>query len=144
VEDARALGRPLFALNVPKEVLNGLYAQFPTWPLDAFDAIPTTSTYDATIPARPLVPWDATYQSWFETGFDYASHGQAMGLPYADALRYFTDLAHVRDETMALWVVRALERAPHLFVVAGDWHVRTGLALPDRVARLAPDASAIT
>lgn len=141
VEDAKALGRPLFALNVPKEVLNGLYAQFPTWPMDAFDAIPTTSAFDATIPARPLADWDATYQTWFESSFDYSAHGQAWGLSYDDALHYFTDLAQIRDETMALWTARALVTTPRLLVVAGDWHVQTRLALPDRVTRLGTPAA---
>ena len=68
-----------------------------------------------------------------------------MGLSYPDALHYFTDLAQIRDETMAYWIARGLaERAPHLMVVAGDWHVQTSLAVPDRVARLAPSKKILT
>jgi uncharacterized iron-regulated protein len=144
VEEARAAGRPLFGLNVPKEVLSGIYAQFPTAPQVAFDAIPTTSSYDGTLPTRPLIAWDASYRNWFETSFDYAAHGAGWGLTYDEALQYFTDLAHIRDETMAHWVVRALQTTPHLYVVAGDWHVQTRLAMPDRVTRLSPSTTTLT
>lgn len=144
VEDARAAGRPMFALNVPKEVLGGLYAQFPAWPLDVFNGIPADHALSGTIPARPLAAWTDAYQDWFEPSYDYATHGQAWGLSYEDALHYFTDLAQIRDETMAHWTAAALRETPHLFVVAGDWHVQTRLALPDRVTRLAPEATSIT
>jgi uncharacterized iron-regulated protein len=145
VEVAHAAHRPLLGLNVPKETLNDLYAQFPTWPLDAFDAIPSDGALASSLPARPLPAWSTIYQGWFETSFDYAAHGQGMGLSYADALHYFTDLAQIRDETMANWVARGLEeRAPHLLVVAGDWHVQTRLAVPDRVARMKPAAKIAT
>jgi uncharacterized iron-regulated protein len=144
VEVAHEAHRPLLGLNVPKQTLSGLYAEFPSWPLDVFDAIPNESAQAAFLPARPLPAWGATYQGWFETSFDYAAHGQGMGLSYADALHYFTDLAQIRDETMAHWVTRGLELAPHLMVVAGDWHVQTRLAVPDRVARMKPDAKIIT
>jgi uncharacterized iron-regulated protein len=137
VEDARAAGRPLVGLNVPKEVLGGIYAAFPSWPLDVFDAIPTEEASSTWLPNRPVTRWDATYQDWFETSYDYASHGKDWGLSYPDALHYFTDLAVIRDETMALWTTRALANGPVL-VVAGDWHVQTRLAVPDRVARAAP------
>jgi len=143
VEDARARRRPLVGLNVPKEVLSGIYGAFPAWPLDVFDGIPVAASSSAWLPARPLARWDATYQGWFETSYDYASHGQAWGLSYPDALRYFTDLALIRDETMALWTVRALSHGPVL-VVAGDWHVQTGLAVPDRVARDLPAKKIVT
>lgn len=144
VEDAKANGRKFYALNVPKEVLGGLYGAFPTWPIDAYDDIPATSAYNAFIPARPIAPWDMTYQGWFETSFDYASHGQGLGLDYNDALHYFTDLAQIRDETMALFVTKALDTSPHLFVVCGDWHIQTRLAVPDRVARIKPATTSIT
>jgi uncharacterized iron-regulated protein len=144
VEDARASGHPLFALNVPKEVLDGIYAQFPAQPLDVFNRIPATHPYAATLPARPLPAWDATYQRWFESSYDYAAHGAGWGLSYDAALRYFTDLAHVRDETMAHWVVEALSSTPHLLVVAGDWHVQTRLAVPDRVTRTSPSTTQLT
>lgn len=144
VEDARAAGRPLFALNVPKEVLSTIYAQFPAAPLPTFDAIPTSSPFDATLPPRPLLAWDTAYQDWFEPSFDYAAHGKDWGLTYEEALQYFTDLALVRDETMAHWVVRALATTPHLYVVAGDWHVQTRLAVPDRVTRLSPATTTLT
>ena len=45
---------------------------------------------------------------------------------------------------MAHWVAGARAEVPRLLVVAGDWHVQTGHALPDRVARLAPDARLLT
>jgi uncharacterized iron-regulated protein len=145
VEEAHTHRRPVLGLNVPKEALSGIYAQFPTWPLDAFNAIPQTAAGADSLPPRPLPGWDATYQGWFETSYDHASHGQAWGLSYADALHYFTDLAQIRDEAMAYWVSRGLAGSTHhLFVVAGDWHVQTRLALPDRVARLKPDAKIVT
>jgi uncharacterized iron-regulated protein len=145
VEEARAQHRPVLGLNVPKEVLGGVYAEFPAWPFDVFNKIPEAAASSAALPPRPLAAWDATYQGWFETAYDYASHGQGMGLSYPDALHYFTDLAQIRDETMAYWVSRGLaERAQHLLVVAGDWHVQTRLALPDRVARLNPSAKLVT
>ena len=143
VEDAREAERPLFALNVPKEVLDSIYAQFPTRPLQAFDRIAATSPFAPSLPPRPLAPWDAIYGAWFERSYDYATHGASWGLAYADALRYFTDLAHIRDETMAYWTARASSTNPHLLVVAGDWHVRTGHALPLRVERLLPDAARV-
>ena len=71
-----------------------------------------------------------------KSSFDYAAHGHALGLDYPAALHYFTDLAHIRDETMAHWVASALVTRPHLFVVAGDWHIQTRRALPDRVRAL--------
>jgi uncharacterized iron-regulated protein len=144
VEDARAAGRRLFGLNVPKEVLNSLYAQFPAAPLTAFDAIPASSAFDPQLPPRPLVGWDDAYQDWFEPSFDYHAHGEGWGMTYDEALQYFTDLAHIRDETMAHWVVRALASASHLYVVAGDWHVQTRRAVPDRVTRLSPSTTTLT
>src|SRR5262249_5138473 len=124
--------------------LDGIYGQFPAWPLDAFNGIASAAPLGDTIPARPLSNWDATYQGWFEPSFDYHAHGEQLGLNYPDALHFFTDLAHIRDETMALWVARGLESHPHLLVVAGDWHVQTRLAVPDRVARLKPNARLVT
>ncbi len=144
VEDARAAGSHLLGLNVPKEVLSPIYGEFPEWPLDVFNRIASESAASAHLPPRPLAAWDATYQGWFETGFDYESHGQGMGLDYPAALHYFTDLAHIRDETMAHWIVRGLERHPRVLVFAGDWHVQTGLALSDRVQRSAPAAKLLT
>lgn len=144
VEDAKAAGRPLFGLNVPKEVLSGLYGQFPTWPFEAFNDIPTSSSYDWTLPARPLIAWTNDYQGWFETSFDYEAHGSSLGLSYPDALHYFTDLAHIRDETMARSLVDALATTPHVFVVAGDWHIQTRLAVPERVTRIAPTTSSVS
>jgi uncharacterized iron-regulated protein len=143
VEDARARKRPLVGLNVPKEVLSGVYAAFPSWPLDVFDAIPADAASSQWLPNRPVTRWDPTYQGWFETSYDYSSHGKDWGLSYEDALHYFTDLAVIRDETMALWTTRALANGP-VFVVAGDWHVQTRLAVPDRVAHAAPEKKIAT
>jgi uncharacterized iron-regulated protein len=51
---------------------------------------------------------------------------------------YFTDLATIRDETMAYWVSQQLANdAGRVMIVAGDWHVQTGLATPDRAVRYA-------
>lgn len=144
VETAHAAHRPLYGLNVPDETFDGIYDQFPTWPLDAFDAIADSDPYAASLPARPLGAWDATYQGWFKGSFDFAAHGEKMGLSYDDALHYFTDLAHIRDETMAHWATNSLTTSPHLFVICGDWHIQTRLAVPDRIARMNPNAKLLT
>jgi uncharacterized iron-regulated protein len=144
VETAHAANRPLYGLNVPDETFNGIYDQFPTWPLDAFDAITDADPFAASLPARPLLPWDATYQSYFKNSFDYSAHGQKMGLSYDDALHYFTDLAVIRDETMAHWATANEAIHPHLFVICGDWHIQTRLSVPDRISRMKPGAKITT
>ena len=59
---------------------------------------------------------------------------------FAEALTYFTDLAHIRDETMGYFVAEELKKGGRVLTVAGDWHVQTGLALPDRAVRYAGDS----
>ena len=136
VERVKAEGRPLFGLNVPSEVLEGVYASYPKRPLDAFNGLGTR--YDAQLPPRPLAPWDDTFQRYFFTGFDPAAHGSRMGMSAEEARQYFTDLAHIRDEAMGYWTAQALAAVGgRIFVVAGDWHVRTGLATPMRAVRYA-------
>lgn len=144
VEVAHGAHRPLYGLNVPDETFDGIYDQFPTWPLDAFNAITDSDPYAASLPARPLGAWDTTYQGWFKGSFDFSAHGEKMGLSYDDALHYFTDLAHIRDETMAHWASESLATSPHLFVICGDWHIQTRLAVPDRIARMKPNAKITT
>jgi len=137
VEHMKAKGRPVVGLNVPDEALQMIYGKFPETPLKVFNAWPKSFTYDASIAPRPLAPWDATYKSYFEGSFDYEAHGKTLGLSYADALDFFTDLAEIRDETMAYFIAQQLKTGGRVMTVAGDWHVQTGLATPDRAVRYA-------
>jgi uncharacterized iron-regulated protein len=139
VEHMKAAGRPVAALNVPEEALESIYGAYPKKPLEVFNGWTSSFKYDSAIAPRPLSQWDATYQSYFETSFDYNAHGKQMGMTRADALVYFAGLAHIRDETMAYFTAKALEGGGRVLAVAGDWHVQTGLATPDRVARYRGD-----
>jgi len=135
------VGRPVVGLNVPKGALDALYSAFPAGPLKTFNSWTASSPFDPYIAPRPIPAWDDTYKAYFETNFDYAAHGKMLGLNYADALVYFTDLAVIRDETMAYWTAQQLANAGgRVMVVAGDWHVQTGLATPDRAVRYAGDS----
>jgi uncharacterized iron-regulated protein len=135
VEHMKAAGRPVIALNVPDEALQMLYAKYPTTPLNAFNAWDASFKYDQSVAPRPLAIWDATYKSYFEASFDYEAHGKKLGMTYADALNYFTDLALIRDETFGYFVAQGLKNGGRVMTVAGDWHVQTGLATPDRALR---------
>lgn len=135
VEHMKSVGRPLVGLNVPDEALQQIYAAYPKTPLEVFNSWKPSFAYDAAIAPRPLAKWDATYEKYFDGSFDYKTHGAQMGMSEAEALPYFTDLAHIRDETMAYFASQALGSSGHVLVVAGDWHVQTGLATPDRVVR---------
>jgi uncharacterized iron-regulated protein len=138
VEAARAAGRPVLALNVPDEALDGIYAMFPESPLAVFNAWGGDHPYDGDVAPRPLAMWDALYQGYFAGSYDYESHGKDWGLTYEEALAYFTDLALIRDDTMGFFVADHLEATgERVVVVAGDWHVQTGVATPDSVAKFA-------
>jgi uncharacterized iron-regulated protein len=136
VEHMKAISGRLLALNVPDEALDVLYGAFPKAPLAVFNSWNANSAFDASIPPRPLRRWDESYQAYFESSFDYGEHAQKMGLSRAEGLAYFTDLAHIRDETMSHFIAQELlSGSGRVLVVAGDWHVRTGLATPDRVVQ---------
>lgn len=137
VEVMKAAGRPVYGLNVPDEALDGIYAAFPARPLDVINGWSDAAPYAADVAPRPIGPWDATYQGYFEGSYDYASHGQDWGLTYEEALDYFTDLALIRDDTMGFWISEHLEATGRLVVVAGDWHVQTGIATPDSAGKFA-------
>ncbi|MEZ4380976.1 MAG: ChaN family lipoprotein [Nannocystaceae bacterium] len=136
VDTMKIVERPVIALNVPSEALDGIYASFPTPPLDVFNGWGGGFEYDAYIPPRPLMSWDATYQGYFEGSYDYDSHGKDWGLSYEEALDYFTALALIRDDTMGYHIARVLEETDdRVLMVGGDWHVQTGLATPDSVTK---------
>lgn len=141
VEHMKSLGRPIVGLNVPDEALDMIYSAYPKKPLDVFNGWNASFKYDAAIAPRPIGKWDATYEKYFDGSFDYKTHGAQMGMSPADALLYFTDLAHIRDETMAYFTSQAVGASGHVLVVAGDWHVQTGLATPDRTLRYHGDGS---
>lgn len=145
VEHARESGRRVHALNVPEELFDTVYAQYPKPPLDVVNALAPGARYGADVAPRPLGRWSAEYEAYFASSFDYQAHGAKMGMTYAEALAYFVALAHVRDATMGHFAARAAAAGERVFVVAGDWHVQTGLALPDAAAaRLeAPTPSAL-
>jgi len=138
VEHMKAKGRPVVALNVPKEALDGIYAAHPQKPLTVFNGWGASLKYDGALQPRPLPAYDAAFKAYFESSFDFNAHN--MGMTYADALDFFTDLAHIRDETMAFWTAKQLASG-RVMVVAGDWHVQTGLATPDRAVRYAKGAA---
>lgn len=135
VEHMKSIGRPIVGLNIPDEALDIIYGAYPKKPLDVFNAWDDSFKYASSIAPRPLAKWDTTYENYFDGSFDYKTHGQQMGMSPADALVYFTDLAHIRDETMAYFASHAMDPGGHVLVVAGDWHVQTGLATPDRTLR---------
>jgi uncharacterized iron-regulated protein len=137
VEHMKALGRPVIALNVPDEALQTIYSAFPKTPLEVFNGWTSSFKYAGSVAPRPVGAWDATYKSYFESNFDYDAHGKSLGLSREDALTYFTDLAHIRDETMAYFLAQGLAAGGRVLTVAGDWHVQTGLATPDRAVRYA-------
>jgi uncharacterized iron-regulated protein len=137
VEHMKGLGRPVIALNVPDEALQTIYSAFPKTPLDVFNGWTDSFKYGGAVAPRPIGAWDATYKAYFESNFDYDAHGKSLGLNRDDALVYFTDLAHIRDETMAYWISKGLAAGGRVLTVAGDWHVQTGLATPDRAVRYA-------
>lgn len=136
VEVMRAAGRPVLALNVPAEALEQIYSQFPQRPLAVVNAWSEAAQYAADVAPRPIGPWDADYQRYFADSYDYESHGKDWGLSYQEGLDYFTDLALLRDDTMGYWLAQhALATSDRVLVVAGDWHVQTGLATPDSAAK---------
>lgn len=136
VEATKAAGRPVLALNVPTEALSALYADFPARPLDLFNAWDEGSPHHADLPPRPLPEYDALYEAYFAASYDYESHGKDWGLSYEAALQYFADLAWIRDDTMGYWLAQHLEESGgRVVVVAGDWHVQTGIATPDSASR---------
>jgi hypothetical protein len=128
-------------LNVPEEALAQIYSAYPKKPLEVFNGWPASFKYAASIAPRPLPSWDATYKDYFTTSFDYEAHGKKMGMTYDEAVVYFADLAHIRDETMGYFVAQALNAGGRVLTVAGDWHVQTGLATPERAARYAGGAA---
>lgn len=140
VDHMKAKGRPVVGLNVPNEALQTLYAAYPKAPLTVFNGWTGTFKYDASIAPRPIEPGSALYNSYFEANFDPSAHS-SMGMSKAEALKYFTELAVIRDETMGYFVADELKKGGRVFTVAGDFHVRTGLATPDRAARYAAGAS---
>jgi uncharacterized iron-regulated protein len=138
VEAMKAAGRPVLALNVPEEALDKVYAAFPVRPLDIVNTWDGSSPFDADLPPRPLATWSADYQDYFAGSYDYETHGKDWGLSYEEALDYFTDLALIRDDTMGWWISEHVAAtADRVVVVAGDWHVQTGLATPDSANKFA-------
>ncbi len=136
VEAMKAAKRPVLALNVPEEALDAVYAAFPGRPLDIVNSWDESSPFDPDLPPRPLAPWSADYQGYFADSYDYEIHGKDWGLSYDEALDYFTDLALIRDDTMGWWISKHVgATGDKLVVVAGDWHVQTGLATPDSAGR---------
>ncbi len=143
VETMKSAERPVIGLNVPSEALDGIYASFPTAPLEVFNGWGQDNPYDAFLPPRPLAPWDALYQTYFEGSYDYDSHGKDWGLSYQEALDYFTALALIRDDTMGYHLALRLEASEdRIVVVGGDWHVQTGIATPDSVTKFTGDGDA--
>ncbi|MFH2006963.1 MAG: ChaN family lipoprotein [bacterium] len=135
VNHMKAQGRPVIATNIPSEALDTIYANGLSSPLAFFNTWNASNPFDASLPPRPVPAWDATYQAYFETGFDYASHGQNWGLTYQEALDYFTDLAIIRDHTMGYWIAAHVDDTSNrILFVGGDWHVQTGIATPDMAA----------
>lgn len=135
IEVAKAEGLPVYGLNVPKEVLDELYSQFPKTPWNLFNKIKDSHLYAEHLPPRPIQKWSASYQKYFERSFAYDSHGKSWGLTYQQALDYFTDLAVIRDATMGWWVKEIITQSVDpVLVTAGDWHVRNGIASPDHAA----------
>jgi len=135
VNHMKTIGRPVIATNIPAEALEPIYANGLSSPLAFVNTWGATSPHDPYIPPRPLPGWDALYQDYFETGFDYATHGQNWGLTYQEALDYFTDLAVIRDHTMGYWIASHVEDTSNrVLFVGGDWHVQTGIATPDIAA----------
>jgi uncharacterized iron-regulated protein len=138
VETMRLARRPLIALNVPSDALDAIYSAFPAPPLEVFNGWDGSVPYDPYLPPRPLASWDAVYQDYFEGSFDYGAHGRSWGLSYDEALDYFTALALIRDDTMGFHVAHHLETTnDRVLVVAGDWHVHSGIATPDSVGKFA-------
>jgi uncharacterized iron-regulated protein len=138
VEAMKAAGRPVLALNVPDEALDKVYAAFPERPLDIVNGWGDGAPFVADLPPRPLAPWSADYQGYFAGSYDYNTHGKDWGLSYEEALDYFTDLALIRDDTMGWWISEHVTTTgDRLVVVAGDWHVQTGLATPDSASKFA-------
>ena len=136
VDTMKIAERPVVGLNVPNEALDGIYASFPTPPLDVFNGWDASFQYDAYVAPRPLMSWDDTYQGYFEGSYDYDSHGKDWGLTYEEALDYFTALALIRDDTMGYHIARVLETTEdRVLMVGGDWHVQTGIATPDSVTK---------
>jgi uncharacterized iron-regulated protein len=140
VDTMKIAERPVVGLNVPSEALDGIYASFPTPPLDVFNGWDASFQYDAYLPPRPLMSWDDTYQGYFEGSYDYDSHGKDWGLTYEEALDYFTALALIRDDTMGYHIARVLETTEdRVLMVGGDWHVQTGIATPDSVTKFSAE-----
>lgn len=138
VEAMKAAERPVLALNVPEEALDEVYAAFPGRPLAIVNSWDEASPFAADLPPRPLAPWSADYQAYFAGSYDYEVHGKDWGLSYEAALDYFTDLALIRDDTMGWWISEHVTATgDKLVVVAGDWHVQTGLATPDSAGKFA-------
>ncbi len=136
VEAMKAAKRPVLGLNVPSEALEGVYAKFPERPLDVFNGWGESHPFDADLPPRPLAPWTASYQEYFDASFDASAHGEGWGLSPEETLDYFTDLALIRDDTMGFWISEHVAATgDKVVVVAGDWHVQTGLATPDSAGK---------
>ncbi len=134
VEHMKSKGRPVVGLNVPDEALETIYAGYPKSPLQVFNAFPSTFKYDASIAPRPIAAGDAVYKGYFAANFDASAHS-GMGMTKEETLAYFTELAVIRDETMAYFAADELGKGGRVMTVAGDFHVQTGLATPDRAAR---------
>lgn len=143
VEHMKEQNRAVLALNVPSEALNTMYSAYPKKPLAIFNGWNDSFKYAKDVAPRPLPSFPDAYKTYFAGSFDYASHGQQMGMTEPEALAYFTELAHIRDETMAYFVAQGLAAHGHVLTVAGDWHVQTGLALADRLPHYAEGARSL-
>ncbi len=140
VEHMKSKGRPVVGLNVPSEALKIIYSAYPKTPLQVFNGFNASFKYDASIAPRPIQAGSAVYNSYFEANFDPGAHS-GMGMSKAESLAYFTELAVIRDETMGYFVADELKKGGRVMTVAGDFHVQTGLATPDRAARYAGDGT---
>lgn len=141
VDHMKAKGRPVVGLNVPNEALQTIYGAYPKAPLAVFNSWTGTFKYDADIAPRPIAAGSALYNTYFEANFDPNAHS-SMGMSKAESLTYFTELAVIRDETMGYFVSQELKKGGRVYTVAGDFHVQTGLATPDRAARFAGEGTA--
>ncbi len=136
VDHMKSKGRPVVGLNVPSEALQSIYGAYPKTPLTVFNGWTSAFKYDADIAPRPIAAGSALYNSYFEANFDPNAHSN-MGMSKTEALAYFTELAVIRDETMGYFAAETLKKGGRVLTVAGDFHVQTGLATPDRAARFA-------
>jgi uncharacterized iron-regulated protein len=137
VEHMKEKGRPVVALNVPKEAFDMIVSQYPAAPLDVFNGWDKSFKYDASLPPRPLAAWDQTFKDYFQANYDHAAHGGKRGMAYEESVSYFGAFAHIRDESMGYFAAQAYKAGDRVFTVAGDFHVQTGLATPDRAVKYA-------